>query len=59
VLVFDQATGAPLAQEQVLTTPGGPYAQEQPGFVIGYLAVRSAGWTNAKPAAPPAQLPLR
>jgi hypothetical protein len=59
VLVFDQATGAVLAQEEVLTTPGGEYANEQPGFVIYYLATRSSGWTNAKPAARPAQLPSR
>lgn len=49
ILIFDQATGALLAQEEALTTPGGPYAQEQPGFVINYLAIRSAGWTDAKP----------
>jgi hypothetical protein len=52
VLIFSPATGALLAQEEVLTKPGGPYAQESPGFVIYYLAVRSAGWTSTKPAAP-------
>jgi hypothetical protein len=52
VLIFDQATGAVLAQEEVLITPGGEYANERPGFVIYYLATRSSGWTNAKPTAP-------
>lgn len=58
VIILDPATGALLAQEEALTTPGGPYAQRQPGFVIYYQAIRSAGWTNAKPASPRAQLPL-
>jgi hypothetical protein len=51
-------TGALLAQEVQLTRPGGAYAQQRPGFVIYYLAVRSAGWTNAK-LTPPAQPPHR
>jgi hypothetical protein len=58
VVILDQATGALLAQEEVLTRPGGEYAHEKPGFVIYYTAIRSQGWTNAKPAGPPAQLPL-
>jgi hypothetical protein len=58
ILIFSPATGALLAQEEVLTRPGGPYSQEHPGFVIYYLAIRSAGWTATKPAAP-AQLSLR
>jgi len=58
VLIFNPSTGALLAQEEQLTRPGGAYAQERPGFVIYYLAVRSAGWTNAK-LTPPAQLPHR
>jgi hypothetical protein len=58
VIIVSPTTGALLAQEQVLTKPGGRYAQQQPGFVIYYQAIRSAGWTNAKPAAP-VKLPLR
>jgi hypothetical protein len=38
--------------------PGGPYAEMEPGFVIDYLAVRSATWTDTKPS-PPAALPFR
>jgi hypothetical protein len=52
VIIFDRATGTVLANEEVLTTPGGQYAQEQPGFVIYYQAVRSEGWTNTKPGNP-------
>ena len=58
VLISNPGTGALLAQEEQLTTPGGPYAQEPPGFVINYLAVRSASWTDAQ-LTPPAQLPHR
>jgi Sigma-70 region 2 len=58
VLIFDPSNGALLAQEEQLTKPGGAYAQEKPGFVIDYLAVRSAGWTNAR-LTPPAPLPPR
>jgi hypothetical protein len=54
VVILDPATGALLAQEVVLTTPGGEYANEQPGFVIYYTAIRSQGWTNSKPDGPPA-----
>ncbi|NDU73224.1 hypothetical protein GWI34_11345 [Actinomadura sp. DSM 109109] len=56
-IVFDERTGALLSRQAVLTQPGGPYAQMKPGFVIEYQAVRSAGWTDAKPK-PPARLPF-
>lgn len=58
VVILDPATGALLAQEEVLTKPGGEYARQKPGFVIYYTAIRSQGWTSAKPAGPPSQLPL-
>ncbi|MFI0369259.1 hypothetical protein ACH35V_15355 [Actinomadura sp. 1N219] len=58
VIVFDERTGALLSRQDVLTVPGGPYAEMKPGFVIEYQASRSAGWTNAKPA-PPVELPFR
>ncbi len=29
----------------------------KPGFIINYVAVRSSGWTDAKPK-PPAELPF-
>ncbi|MEU8124470.1 hypothetical protein AB0C21_37655 [Spirillospora sp. NPDC049024] len=56
-IVFDERTGALLSRQDVLTEPGGPYAQMKPGFVIEYQAVRSSGWTDAKPK-PPAELPF-
>lgn len=54
VVLFDTETGALLAHEQVLTKPGGEYARQRPGFVIYYTAIGSQGWTDAKPAGPPA-----
>ncbi|MFC4052453.1 hypothetical protein ACFOY4_22435 [Actinomadura syzygii] len=57
VIVFDERTGALLSTQTVLTAPGGPYAEMKPGFVIEYMACRSAGWTDAKPN-PPAKLPF-
>jgi hypothetical protein len=56
-IVFDERTGALLSRQNVLTEPGGPYAEMKPGFVIEYQAFRSAGWTDAKPK-PPAELPF-
>ncbi|GGP97737.1 hypothetical protein BKA00_005911 [Actinomadura coerulea] len=56
-IVFDERTGALLSRQAVLTEPGGPYARMKPGFVIEYQAVRSAGWSDAKPK-PPAELPF-
>ncbi|MCW2862194.1 MAG: hypothetical protein JWP48_3902 [Actinoallomurus sp.] len=58
VIVFDERTGAVLSEQEELTKPGGPYAEMKPGFVINYLAVRSAKWTDTKPT-PPAELPFR
>jgi hypothetical protein len=55
-LVFDAKTGAYLAGQEVLTTPGGIYKTQKPGFVIFYAAMRRSGWTDAKPA-PPKGLP--
>lgn len=58
VLIFNPSNGSLLAEEEQLTTPGGAYAREKPGFVINYLAVRSAGWTSTQ-LTPPARLPSR
>jgi hypothetical protein len=58
VIVFDERTGAVLSEQEELTEPGGPYAEMKPGFVINYLAVRSAKWTDTKPT-PPAEPPFR
>ncbi|MFC0554057.1 CU044_5270 family protein [Planotetraspora thailandica] len=57
VIVFDERTGAVLSVQEELTKPGGPYAEMKPGFVINYIAYRSAGWTDAKPK-PSAELPF-
>ncbi|MEV4256859.1 hypothetical protein AB0J52_27165 [Spirillospora sp. NPDC049652] len=56
-LVFDAKTGALLSQQNVLATPGGPYAARKTGAVLSYWIVRSGGWTDAKPK-PPAGLPF-
>lgn len=58
VIVFDQHTGAMLSEQEELTKPGGPYAEMKPGFIINYIAYRSAGWTDTKPTNPPAALPF-
>ncbi|GLY74903.1 hypothetical protein [Actinoallomurus iriomotensis] len=58
VIVFDQRTGAMLSEQEELTKPGGPYAEMKPGFIIDYVAYRSAGWTDTKPS-PSAELPFR
>ncbi|MEV4256861.1 hypothetical protein AB0J52_27175 [Spirillospora sp. NPDC049652] len=55
-LVFDPKTGELLSQQDVLTTPGGPYAKLKPGAVLNYWILRQAGWTDSKPQ-PPADLP--
>ncbi|MCP9980913.1 CU044_5270 family protein [Actinomadura madurae] len=52
-LVFDPATGELLAEQLVLTEPGGAYRDREPGFVINYWLVRDTGWTDAKPKPPP------
>ncbi|RFS86733.1 hypothetical protein D0T12_00050 [Actinomadura spongiicola] len=57
VIVFDERTGALLSRQEMLTVPGGPYAEMKPGFIIEYQANRSAGWTDAKPK-PPVELPF-
>ncbi|MEU5994016.1 hypothetical protein ABZ806_34020 [Spirillospora sp. NPDC047418] len=57
VIVFDEGTGALLSLQDQLTTPGGPYAGMKPGFVIGYGAQRSSGWSDARPK-PPAEPPF-
>ncbi|GAA2270433.1 hypothetical protein GCM10010402_28200 [Actinomadura luteofluorescens] len=55
-LVFDRRDGMLLAEQRVLTRPGGAYRTREPGFVIGYWAVRDSGWTDTKPK-PPTGLP--
>ncbi|GII31330.1 CU044_5270 family protein [Planotetraspora mira] len=57
VIVFDERTGAVLSEQEALTKPGGPYAEMKPGFIINYLTLRSAQWTDTKPT-PPAELPF-
>ncbi|MEV5709922.1 CU044_5270 family protein [Actinoallomurus sp. NPDC052274] len=57
-LIFDKETGALLAEQSVLLTPGGEYRSRKPGFVIDYLLMRSSGWTERKPS-PPSALPFR
>jgi hypothetical protein len=57
VIIFDESTGALLSQQEELTTPGGPYAEMKPGFVINYWTDRSAQWTDTKPK-PPGELPF-
>ncbi|XRQ09792.1 CU044_5270 family protein [Actinomadura welshii] len=56
-VVFDKETGGLLASQYVLTKPGGPYKDREPGFVIDYSAVRDMGWTDTKPT-PPAEQPF-
>ncbi|MEV5826465.1 hypothetical protein AB0L25_12895 [Spirillospora sp. NPDC052242] len=51
-LVFDKATGNALAMQNVLTKPGGPYKDREPGFVIDYTAIRDMGWSDTEPAPP-------
>ncbi|GAA4609160.1 hypothetical protein GCM10023195_36650 [Actinoallomurus liliacearum] len=57
VAIFDERTGALLGRQEELTTPGGPYAEMKPGFIINYSVVRSSGWTDTAPK-PPAELPF-
>jgi hypothetical protein len=57
VIIFDERTGSLLSRQEELTTPGGPYAEMKPGFVINYSATLSAKWTATKPT-PPADLPF-
>ncbi|MFI0353119.1 CU044_5270 family protein [Actinomadura sp. 9N407] len=57
VIIFDERTGALLSRQNVLTVPGGRYAEMKPGFIIEYTAVRSAQWTDTRPK-PPAKLPF-
>ncbi|WP_433179311.1 CU044_5270 family protein [Actinoallomurus sp. CA-150999] len=57
-LIFDKGTGALLADQTVLLTPGGQYRSRKPGFVIDYLLTRSSGWTDHKPS-PPSALPFK
>ncbi|MGI5205329.1 CU044_5270 family protein [Spirillospora sp. CA-108201] len=56
-LVFDRETGELLAEQDVLTGPGGAYREQPPGFVINYWVVRDTGWTDAVPE-PPAKPPF-
>ncbi|QFG23428.1 hypothetical protein [Actinomadura sp. WMMB 499] len=51
-IVFDKATGDVLAMQNVLTKPGGPYKDREPGFIIDYQAVPDMGWSDTVPAPP-------
>ncbi len=55
-LIFDAKTGAFLADQKVLTRPGGIYASQRPGFIVNYWLLRHSGWTDTKPT-PPTTLP--
>ncbi|MEU6792874.1 CU044_5270 family protein [Nonomuraea wenchangensis] len=48
-LVFDEATGRGLANENVVVKPGGLQAGLEPGSVFNSVAVLEAGWTAAAP----------
>ncbi|MEU4507968.1 CU044_5270 family protein [Nonomuraea wenchangensis] len=48
-LVFDEATGRGLANENVVVRPGGLQAGLEPGSVFSSVAVLEAGWTSAAP----------
>jgi hypothetical protein len=48
-LIVDPGTGRALAEEDVVTRPGGTTAGFAPGTVIDYTAYKAAGWTNAAP----------
>ncbi|QFG23424.1 hypothetical protein [Actinomadura sp. WMMB 499] len=56
-IIFDRGTGAVLAVQKVLTEPGGPYRDREPGFVIDYSVVRDMGWTDSRPK-PRVELPF-
>ncbi|MGK5550007.1 CU044_5270 family protein [Actinomadura kijaniata] len=58
VVVFDERTGALLSRQNMLTRPGGPYAQMKPGFIIEFQAVRSEGWSDTRPKPRP-ELPYQ
>ncbi|WP_170247406.1 CU044_5270 family protein, partial [Nonomuraea zeae] len=49
-LVFDEATGQPLASEGVVVKPGGMQAGFEPGTVWNSYALLESGWTDSKPA---------
>jgi len=57
VIIFDERTGGLLAEQEELTTPGGPYSEMKPGFIINYVAARASNWTDTKPS-PPAERPF-
>ncbi|MEV1169645.1 CU044_5270 family protein [Nonomuraea sp. NPDC049784] len=48
-LIFDEATGRALANENVVVKPGGFQAGFEPGTVWNSNALIEAGWTDAKP----------
>ncbi|TDC87175.1 hypothetical protein [Actinomadura sp. 7K507] len=56
-IVFDERTGEMLAVQTVLTRPGGPYRDREPGFVIRFRLALDSGWTDTKPK-PPAKPPF-
>ncbi|TDC66601.1 hypothetical protein E1200_16425 [Actinomadura sp. GC306] len=57
-IVFDERTGEMLAVQTVLTRPGGPYRDRDPGFVLRFSLILDSGWTDTKPK-PPEELPFR
>ena len=48
-LIVDPGTGRALAEEDVVTRPGGTTAGFAAGTVIDYTAYKAARWTNAAP----------
>ncbi|GLY87755.1 CU044_5270 family protein [Actinoallomurus iriomotensis] len=55
-IVFNEQ-GEFLGTEDVLTKPGGEYAEQRPGFVINYHVARGSAWRDKKPS-PPTKLPF-
>ncbi|MFG3437110.1 CU044_5270 family protein [Nonomuraea sp. NPDC047897] len=49
-LIFDEATGQALGDQNVVVKPGGLQAGLEPGTVFNSTAVLEAGWTDAKPS---------
>ncbi|MEU7748370.1 CU044_5270 family protein [Nonomuraea sp. NPDC049158] len=49
-LIFDQATGRGLANENVVVKSGGLQSAFEPGTVWNSQAVLEAGWTDSKPS---------
>jgi hypothetical protein len=49
-LIFDKATGLPLAREGVVIKPGGLQAALKPGTLFFSTLVQNSGWTDSTPS---------